>query len=113
MSSASPYLFSHNKVVPMIFVELIGGELKLRPVPPPPTGGPLPRALSPIGQQLDLQRAGSSALLDEIEEKGGYTYYPDVIVPLPPPTMTLVGTVTFMQTDLKMPESASDDPYLT
>jgi hypothetical protein len=108
MSSASPYPFSHNKVVPMIF-----GALTLLPVSAAPTVGLLPSAVSAIGQQLDLQRATSSTLIDEIEEKVGYTYYPDVIVPLPPPTMTLVGTVTFVQSDLKMPESADDYPYLT
>ena len=108
MSSASPYPFSHNKVVPILF-----GALTLLPVSAAPTAGLLPSAVSAIGQQLDLQRATSSALLDEIEEKVGYAYYPGVIVPLPPPTMTLVGTVTFIQTDLQMPESADDYDYPT
>lgn len=110
MSSASPYLFSYNKAVPIIF-----REQKLLPEPAAPTAGLLPTAVSAIGQQLDLQRAKSSTLIDEIEETLGYsgTYYPDFVVPLPPPTMMLVGTVTFVQYDLEMPESADDYPYLT
>lgn len=107
-ASASPYSFSHNKVVPTIFT-----ALPLLPVSALPTTGLVPSAVSAIGQQLDLQRVTSSALLDEIAEKAGFAYYPDVIAPLPPPTMTLMGTVTFVQTDLQMPESADDFDYLT
>lgn len=47
--------------------------------------------------------------LDEVEVKMEDPYYPDVIVPLPPPTMTLTGTITFVQTDLVMPESSDDE----
>ena len=109
MSSASPYPFSHSKVVPIIF----GGSDAAARVGRTHRAGLVPSAVSAIGQQLDLQRATSSGLLDEIEEKVGYAFYPGVIVPLPPPTMTLVGTVTFVQTDLQMPESADDYDYPT